>query len=77
MCTLQWIAWEHCAGRERAAARSLGFRFENPFTTHPLTHPPEIVIGLPNGTFIDGQPARDAMLQSGPVLRLGSVELRT
>jgi len=33
-------------------------------------------LGSTNGTFIDGQPARDAMLQSGQVLRLGSVELR-
>ena len=29
-----------------------------------------------NGTFIDGQPVQEAVLQSGQVLRLGFVELR-
>jgi pSer/pThr/pTyr-binding forkhead associated (FHA) protein len=33
-------------------------------------------LGSTNGTFIDGQPAREAALQSGQLLRLGSVELR-
>jgi hypothetical protein len=33
-------------------------------------------LGSTNGTFIDGQPVQEALLQSGQVLRLGSLELR-